>query len=87
MAYSLYSTGTYHSAGIKGTMQQLEGRFAFINQIDKNNNEGDKENKYNFYNLNAREKQYRQFLFYKYFFANEKPIIVTEGKTDIEKFI
>jgi len=26
---------------------------------------------------------YRAFLFYKYFYANEKPLIVTEGKTDI----
>ena len=27
--------------------------------------------------------QYQKFLFYKYFFANPKPLIVTEGKTDI----
>ena len=32
--------------------------------------------------LNAREKQYQYFLFYKYFFKPTKPTIITEGKTD-----
>ena len=32
--------------------------------------------------FNSREKEYKKFLFYKYFFGNDKPIIVTEGKTD-----
>ncbi|WP_311153943.1 retron Ec67 family RNA-directed DNA polymerase/endonuclease [uncultured Streptococcus sp.] len=32
--------------------------------------------------FNSREKEYKKFLFYKYFFENDKPIIVTEGKTD-----
>ena len=32
--------------------------------------------------FNSREKEYKKFLFYKYFFGNNKPIIVTEGKTD-----
>lgn len=32
--------------------------------------------------FNTREKEYKKFLFYKNFFANDKPIIVTEGKTD-----
>lgn len=32
--------------------------------------------------FNSREKEYKKFLFYKYFFENHKPIIVTEGKTD-----
>ena len=38
---------------------------------------------HNSWNLNAREKQYRIFLFYKYFYANDMPLIVTEGKTDV----
>ena len=29
-----------------------------------------------------KEKEYKKFLFYKYFFGNDKPIIITEGKTD-----
>lgn len=32
--------------------------------------------------FNSREKEYKKFLFYKSFFGNNKPIIVTEGKTD-----
>jgi len=33
--------------------------------------------------FSLREKAYRNFLFYKYFFKNKKPLIVTEGHTDI----
>lgn len=32
--------------------------------------------------FDSREKEYKKFLFYKYFYGNSKPIIVTEGKTD-----
>ncbi len=83
MAHSLYSTGKYHVNSVEGTVAQLEGRFAFINQIDKYNNKKDAVNKHGFFCLNGREKQYQKFLFYKYFFDTEKPIIVTEGKTDV----
>jgi len=64
------------------TLNQLEGRFAFINQLTRYNNI-----KYgtakNFKSFHSRELEYQKFLFYKYFFANSKPLIVTEGKTDI----
>ncbi|WP_181876391.1 hypothetical protein [Staphylococcus aureus] len=33
--------------------------------------------------MNSREKEYQKFLFYKYFWRNSKPLILTEGKTDI----
>lgn len=77
MAYNLYKTGEFNINGEKGTLNQLEGRFAFINQADSF------EKKINFNQLNGRGKEYQKFLFYRYFFANEKPLIVTEGKTDI----
>ena len=32
--------------------------------------------------FNSREKEYKKFLFYRYFYGNDKPIVVTEGKTD-----
>lgn len=32
--------------------------------------------------FNSKEKDYKRFLFYKYFFGNDKPMIITEGKTD-----
>ncbi len=84
MADSLYKTGAYRIDGVEGTIRQLEGKFAFIDQLDKYNNKKDFGQPHSVFNLNGREKQYQKFLFYKYFFANEKPLIVTEGKTDIK---
>lgn len=83
MAHSLYKTGAYEVDGKEGTIKQLEGRFSFIDHIDKYNNECDFMGAHNSFNLSGREKQYQQFLFYRYFFAHEKPLIVTEGKTDV----
>lgn len=82
MANSLYSTGIFQIDGNDGTINQLEGRFSFINQVLKFNNklEGKKRN---LYELCSKEKEYQKFIFYKYFLANDKPLIVTEGKTDI----
>lgn len=82
MAFSLYSGGSFEIDGEQGTINQLEGRFAFINQLDRYNNKLSP-GKNDFRSLNSREKQYQKFLYYKYFFANEKPLVVTEGKTDI----
>lgn len=88
MAHSLYTNGEFSIDEKKGTINQLEGRFSFINQVDKYNNKiakkGDSSLKFGFYNLSSKEKQYQKFLFYKYFFATSKPIIITEGKTDID---
>ena len=85
MAYHLYKNGEYFiDEETQGTINQLEGRFSFINQLEWYNNKLDSNTKkLKFENLNGREKEYSQFLFYKYFFANSKPLIVTEGKTDI----
>ncbi len=82
MANNLYNNDEFTINGIAGTINQLEGRFSFIDQIEKHNNVQDKVN-HSFYKLNGREKQFQKFLFYKYFFVSSKPIIITEGKTDI----
>ncbi|MEK4219875.1 MULTISPECIES: retron Ec67 family RNA-directed DNA polymerase/endonuclease [unclassified Bacillus (in: firmicutes)] len=82
MAHQLYTHGKFEINGEPATPNQLEGRFSFINQLTWYNNKIDGE-KHTFYNLSSRELQYQKFLFYKYFFANSKPLIVTEGKTDI----
>lgn len=82
MAHQLYKHGKFEINGEPGSLNQLEGRFAFINQLTWYNNKLDGE-KHNFHYLSSREKQYQKFLFYKYFFANPRPLIVTEGKTDI----
>ncbi|OFU79063.1 RNA-dependent DNA polymerase [Staphylococcus sp. HMSC10C03] len=106
MAHHLYKHQEYFIDDEIGTLEQLEGRFAFINQIDKYNNKLSRAETYEkksleqqkylvtlfwtknltpqfFKYLNSREKEYQNFLFYKYFYANAKPLIVTEGKTDI----
>lgn len=89
MANQLYKTNSFQIDGEEGTVNQLEGRLSFINQLDWLNNKLEyqtamkKTNKKFISSLNAREKQYQYFLFYKYFFKPTKPTIVTEGKTDI----
>lgn len=84
MANRLYTTGSFYIDNNEGTLEQLEGRFSFINQLDWYNNKNEKNNKekLNHFYLNSREKEYQQFLYYKYFIGNEKPLIITEGKTD-----
>lgn len=82
MANRLYRNGEFTINGVAATINQLEGRFSFIDQIEKYNNIQDKE-KHSFHKLNGREKQFQKFLFYKYFYACSKPVIITEGKTDV----
>lgn len=111
MAHSLYKNNEFYIEGNQGTIDQLEGRFSFINQLDKFNNNISK-NKSIEYNLiknqknfsyistsqkrtntkseqffkllNTREKEYQKFLFFKLFYGNPKPLLITEGKTDIK---
>ena len=83
MAHHLYTTGEFQINGAPGSIEQLEGRFAFINQLDKYDNDNFHAPKRTFFTLNSREREYQKFLYYKNFFAHEKPLVVTEGKTDI----
>lgn len=82
MAHQLYKHGKFEINGEPATLNQLEGRFSFINQLTWYNNKLAGKSPH-FTNFHSRELQYQKFLFYKYFFANPKPLIVTEGKTDI----
>lgn len=82
MAHSLYTKGEFNIDNEKGSIAQLEGRFSFINQIDKYDNKYCVEVKRNFQTLNLREKEYRKFIFYKIFLHNSNPLLITEGKTD-----
>lgn len=82
MAHQLYTMGEFTIDGIPSNIKQLEGRFSFIDQLDLYNNRLD-DAKHDAYHLNGRELQYRAFMFYKNFYANEVPLIVTEGKTDV----
>jgi len=81
MANTLYRTKEYTIDGNNGTLNQLEGRFTFIDQIDKYNNSIDGV-KHHTECLSRREKKYQEFLFYKYFCVNMLPLVLTEGKTD-----
>lgn len=83
MAYHLYKTGKFYINEKEGSVRQLEGCFSFINEIDKYNNKLESSADKKFFHFNSREKEFQKFLFYKYFYANSKPLIVTEGKTDI----
>lgn len=87
MAHHLYTQGHFSIDGQDGHISQLDGRFSFINQLDVYNYrlllQFLKIDKNSEFKLNKREKEYQKFLFYKYFYANEKPLIVTEGKTDV----
>ncbi|RIN09014.1 retron Ec67 family RNA-directed DNA polymerase/endonuclease, partial [Staphylococcus warneri] len=108
MANNLYRNKEFFIDNKIGTINQLEGRFSFINQLDKYNNKilkyksfeknsvGHQKNLESLYkikkessntqffkHLNAREKEYQKFLFYKYFYNNPQPLLATEGKTDI----
>ncbi|HBB5724729.1 TPA: retron Ec67 family RNA-directed DNA polymerase/endonuclease, partial [Escherichia coli] len=99
MAHSLYFEGSYtliekDGKHRKGTLSELEGRFAFIDMLDKYNNvEAKKNARPERYvvkgfgldfkqRLNSREKAYSKFLYYKNFYGNEQITILTEGKTD-----
>lgn len=82
MAHALYTKGEFYIDGQPGTIERLEGRFSFVNQSKWYNNKLDHEI-HEFGTLSGREKEYKRFLFYKYFYGNNMPIIVTEGKTDV----
>jgi len=62
-----------------GTIEQLNGMLSFIHfvnlqELEKDTKKGN--------SLSAFEKTYHDFLFYKDFYASEKPVVICEGKTD-----
>ncbi len=93
--YGSYEIKEMNGNKRKGTIQELEGRLTFIDHLDHYNNIiRSKKPKpifepakhlglFHFRNkLSSREKTYSIFLFYKHFYANSYPTIMTEGKTD-----
>lgn len=83
MAHNLYKNNKFYIDGKEGNLNKLKGRFLYINQIDKHNNKRNNKDYHKFYELNSREREFQKFLFFEKFYNNDKPIIVTEGKTDI----
>lgn len=73
---------------VDGTLDQLNGMLSFIDSINVFNRKKGMPMPKRGKPLkmadspDCSEKNYRRFLFYKYFFASPKPLIVCEGKTD-----
>lgn len=86
MAHRLFKKGEYTLIDKEtrkkrvGTINELGGMLSFIDFVDKYNNRLPHAIKSPH---NKREKVYSDFLYYSAFCANTKPIILTEGKTDI----
>ncbi|WP_312749822.1 retron Ec67 family RNA-directed DNA polymerase/endonuclease [Atlantibacter hermannii] len=86
MAHSLFTKGGYTLTDKKtreqraGNIKELGGMLSFIDYVDKHNNRLPHTIKTS---LNKRENVYSDFLYYSAFWANPKPTILTEGKTDI----
>jgi len=82
MAHHLYKNGEFSIHGQSGTINQLEGRFAFINHIDRCNAPASRFRK-ECKDFSSKEREYQKFIFYKYFYINNRPLLVTEGETDV----
>lgn len=76
-----------------GSILELEGRLNFIDQVDYYNRLRQKlplNPEYALANhklntrelLSGRERTFSRFLYYRFFNANEKPVVLCEGKTD-----
>ncbi len=94
---SLFHTGTFikktATGEEEGNINELEGQLNFIDQVDKFNRLR-KKAPFNYAYivknhgvnttplLSGREKTFSKFLYYRLFYANIKPTILCEGKTD-----
>lgn len=72
---------------IPGTLNQLHGRLGFIHTTDKFNWAQMQQHPYNYHlpkmeKKTGNESMYLRFLLYKLLYANTKPMLICEGKTD-----
>ena len=75
---------TENEASKSEGLKRLSGRLAFINQIDRFHKEIRKENGETDPEISgSRANTYADFLFFRDFVANDKPVILFEGKTDL----
>ena len=84
ICHKLFSTGSYYisdpKSPVKG-LNKIEGILSHIHYIkDRSDLREEVEKKKT---PTAARILYKKFLFYKHFVALEKPLIVTEGKTDV----
>lgn len=69
--------GTSTVESVIGTLDQLEGILSFIDSVKRFKMTFDRESK-----LTGPERLYRNFLYYRHFYAPPLPMILCEGKTD-----
>ena len=91
-----FETRTRNNKRIPDPLMQLQGMLGYIDWIDMfsesliSNHPLDEIKKqkrskaYKLGELNSQEKTYRKFLFYSKFYAIKEPLIITEGKTDVD---
>lgn len=93
----LFQTGAFikktANGDAEGNINELNGQLNFIDQVDRFNRLREKpplNSNYQIANhgnnttslLSGREKTFSRFLFYRFFYANIKPTVLCEGKTD-----
>lgn len=65
----------------KGTPNQLHGMLSFIHHVDWESRSDVNPHDHDIAH-SSREKLFRKFLFYRYFYAHPMPVVLCEGKTD-----
>ncbi|WP_167459689.1 retron Ec67 family RNA-directed DNA polymerase/endonuclease [Rahnella variigena] len=93
MAHELFRTNEFYiklpdGESIEGTQNQLNGMLSYIYStrkitIHKNFDSTIPRDGKGIPILDASDRLYSDFLFYKNFVANDKPIVICEGKTDV----
>ncbi|MCL9685749.1 retron Ec67 family RNA-directed DNA polymerase/endonuclease [Legionella maioricensis] len=87
MCHALFSTGSFFLLGDQskfGTLQQLNGILGYIYFIkQKNHCNGGSCHKKTAIEPHNITNLYSRFLYFRYFIALEKPLIICEGKTDV----
>ncbi|ELY3774191.1 retron Ec67 family RNA-directed DNA polymerase/endonuclease [Cronobacter dublinensis] len=89
-AHSLFNENSYfyednEGNRLPGSIEKLNGEFSYIHFIRRNTTNRDKyvRDKNGELALDGSDYLYSQFLYYKYFAHNDKPIVICEGKTDV----
>lgn len=95
--HSLFKSGKFtkiiNGIEVPGNIFELEGQLNFIDQVDYHNRLRQKTPLNPEYQLaqhgngtrkllNGRERTFSRFLFYRWFYSNNQPTILCEGKTD-----
>lgn len=85
MTNNLFRKGYYYIGDrrFSDNLNPLEGRLSFIRNIERASHLTSIIDPHNTLLFTAKQKEFQKFLLYKYFIINDKPLIITEGKTDI----